>query len=87
LTYYLPYDKLLLGGEKVMSGVAQRILKKLEHIESMQKELLQDWEMLEDFLFESASPRLKKEIRQGRKAYRDGKTIPYQQLRRRLGLA
>jgi len=70
-----------------MSGVAQRILKKLEHIESMQKELLQDWEMLEDFLFESASPRLKKEIRQGRKAYRDGKTIPYQQLRRRLGLA
>lgn len=70
-----------------MSAVTQKILKKLEHIESMQKELLQDWEVLEDFLFESASPRLKKEIRQGRKAYRAGKTIPYQQLRRRLGLA
>ncbi|MQY66243.1 MAG: hypothetical protein GH147_07150 [Clostridia bacterium] len=87
MTYYPPYDKLLLGGEKVMSAVTQKILKKLEHIESMQKELLQDWEVLEDFLFESASPRLKKEIRQGRKAYRAGKAIPYQQLRRRLGLA
>jgi len=53
----------------------------------MQKELLQDWEVLEDFLFESVSPHLKKEIRQGRKAYRDGKAIPYEQLRRRRGIA
>ena len=57
--------------------VTQKILKKLEHIESMQKKLLQEWEVLEDFLFESASPRLKKEIRQSRKAYRAGKAILY----------
>ena len=68
--------------------VTQKILKKLEHIESMQKELLQEWEVLEDFLFESASPRLKKEIRQSRKDYQAGKAIPYdKELRRKLGLA
>ena len=70
-----------------MSAVTQKILKKLEHIESMQKELLSDWELLEDFLFESTSPRLKKEIRQGRKAYQSGKAASYHKIRRRLGLA
>lgn len=70
-----------------MGAVTQKILKKLEHIESMQKELLQEWEVFEDFLFESASPRLKKEIGQARKAYRTGKAIPYQKIRKELGLA
>ena len=70
-----------------MSAVMQKILKKLNRIESMQEELLQDWELLEDFLLESTSPRLKKEITRARKNFRAGKAIPYRRLRKELGLA
>ena len=69
-----------------MTAVMQKILKKLDHVESMQKALLQEWGLVEDFLFESASPRLKKEILQARNDYQTGKAIPYLTLRKELRL-
>ena len=69
-----------------MTAVMQKILKKLDHVETMQKVLLQEWGLVEDFLFESASPRLKKEIHRARNEYHAGKAISYLTLRKELGL-
>ena len=63
------------------------ILKKLDKIEGLQKEMLKDWSLVEDFVLELTSKRLKGEIRLGRKAFRNGKTVPYRQIRPSLGLA
>jgi hypothetical protein len=63
------------------------ILQKLNKIEDMQKEMLKDWEMVEDFILEVTAKRLKKDIQQGRKAYRSGKISPYREFRMSLGLA
>lgn len=70
-----------------MTGTSeQTILKKLNHIEEMQKEILKDWSLVEDLILETTSKQLKKDIRLGRRNYKQGKTIPYNQLRSALGL-
>lgn len=63
------------------------ILKKLEQIEELQKEMLKDWSLVEDLILETTAKQLKKDIRLGRKAYRSGKSTPYRKLRTSLGLA
>lgn len=63
------------------------ILKKLNRIEELQKEILKDWSLVEDLILETTSKQLNKDIRSGRKAYRSGKAIPYRRLRTALGLA
>jgi len=70
-----------------MSTVNQKILNKLNHIESLQKELLEDWHQMEDILAEISSPTLKRQIRQARKNYQKGKFVPYENLRKELDLA
>jgi hypothetical protein len=63
------------------------ILKKLNKIEELQKELLKDWSLVEDLVLETTAKQLKKDIRLGRKAYHGGKAVPYRQVRAALGLA
>ncbi|OGC10087.1 hypothetical protein A3J90_04090 [candidate division WOR-1 bacterium RIFOXYC2_FULL_37_10] len=70
-----------------MSVSNEIILKKLNKIEEMQKELLKDWELVEDFILELTSKNLKKDIRQGRKDYQNGKTHSYHSIRTLLGIA
>jgi hypothetical protein len=71
-----------------MAGIQKDIiLKKLDRIEALQKEMLKDWSLVEGFILELTSKKLKKEIRQGRKDYRSGKAVSYRQIRAALGLA
>lgn len=71
-----------------MTGASEEIiLKKLNRIEEMQKEILKDWSLVEDLILETTSKQLKKDIRLGRNDYKKTKAIPYRQLRAALGLA
>jgi hypothetical protein len=63
------------------------VLRKLNRIEALQREMINDWSFVEDFILELASKSLKKDIRLGRKEYRAGKAIPYSKVRSALGLA
>ena len=69
------------------NALQNAILKKLNKIEGLQKEMLKDWSLVEDFILELTSNQLKKEIRLGRRAYRSGKAVPYRQIRSSLGIA
>ena len=65
---------------------ANKILKKLNKIEELQRAMLKDWSFVEDFILELTAKQLKKDVRQGRKNYRSGKALPYRQFRTVLGL-
>jgi len=69
------------------NGKKNEIIRKLNRIETLQKEMISDLSFVEDFMLELASKSLKKDIRLGRKEYRAGKAIPYGKLRSALGLA
>lgn len=47
---------------------------------------LEQWERIEDVLEELASPALVKSIVAGRAAYKAGRVIPYDRVRKSLGL-
>lgn len=76
----------LVGVKQMAEVLKNAILKKLNRIEELQKEILKDWSLLEDLILETTAKQLKKDIRLGRKAYKSGKAIPYRQLRVALGL-
>jgi PHD/YefM family antitoxin component YafN of YafNO toxin-antitoxin module len=47
---------------------------------------LEQWEQIEDILEELGSPKLVKSIVEERAAYHAGRTIPYERIRKTLGL-
>lgn len=48
---------------------------------------LEQWDQIQDMLEELASPALVKSIAEGRAAYKAGHAIPYERVRKSLGLS
>ncbi|MBI4175384.1 hypothetical protein HY523_02070 [Candidatus Berkelbacteria bacterium] len=47
---------------------------------------LTEWQEIQDALNEAASPKLRRSVGEGRRAYAAGKAVPYQHVRRDLDL-
>lgn len=69
------------------NGQQSLVLKKLTEIANLQKQMLDDWSGMEDFILELTAKKLKTEIRQGRKDYQDRKTISYRKFRKTIKAA
>ena len=73
-----------------ISTLVKDIASKVAHVKSGQIPFvvlpLEQWEQIEDMLKELASPALARSIAAGRVAYKAGRAIPYDRVRKTLGL-
>lgn len=74
-----------------ISTLVKDITGKVSHVKSRQAPFvvlpLEQWEQIEDILEELASPALVKSIVAGRAAYKAGRVIPYDRVRKAIGLS
>ena len=73
-----------------ISTLVKDITTNVAHVKSGQTPFvvlpLEQWEQIEDMLGEIASPTLARSIVAGRVAYKAGRAVPYDRVRKSLGL-